>query len=124
MQPGSEIGRAQIHDDVLAALAALAVLGTYGIVGMANYGVADSWAELLHQNTGFRGIKIAHEFQGVRVDAYVTVAYGMKIHDVADRAAANVRRALFQHAGTEPAKIVIHVTGIRTEGARDILNRE
>lgn len=120
MQAGNEMGRAQIHDDVLAALAALAVLGTYGIVGMANYGVGDSWADLLHQGAGFRGIKISQELQGVRVDAYVAVAYGMKIHDVADRAAANIRRALLQHVGTEPSNIVIHVTGIRSEGVGDL----
>jgi uncharacterized alkaline shock family protein YloU len=111
MQIEGSLGTMTIHDDVIAGLAGLAVLETYGIVGMS--GPGPGLADLLYRESFQRGIKIS-ETGGLKIDAYVIAAYGVRIPEVARQARDNIAQAVVEALGVKPDRVTVHVTGVKS----------
>jgi uncharacterized alkaline shock family protein YloU len=116
MQIPGHLGTMTVHDDVIAALAGLAALETYGIVGMAAQG--SGIAELWHRESFQRAVKIQEEAGGLRIDAYVVAAYGTRLPEVARQAADAITHAIEGGLGVKPARVTVHIAGIKAPDRR------
>lgn len=106
-------GNLHVSNDVLANLAGNAALGCYGVVGMAAACVSDGIANILPANRLRRGVVVASNEDGVRVDLYVVVEYGTNINAVSQNLIDNVTYMLTEHAQVPVAGVEVHVQGIK-----------
>ena len=73
----------RIVDDVLAIITARAVLATDGVVELTG-GISDSISKtLLRKENLSKGIRINQNDEGIRIDVYIEVEYGVRIPDIA-----------------------------------------
>lgn len=106
-------GNIQIANDVLADIAGFAALECYGIVGMASPSLRDGVAQLLSRDRLRKGVQIASDEEGVRVDLYVIVEHGTNIAEVSHNLASRVRYVLTEMADVKVSAVEVHVQGIK-----------
>jgi len=107
-------GRSLVTRRALVDIIRPAVAGSYGVTGF----VAPSIADWLLGRLGLTvpGIRVSLR-DGLAVDLYLTVAYGLPIAEVARQADSAVRYALGRAIGREVDRLTIHVGGLRYEPA-------
>ena len=104
--PGrSFVTRRAVRDVVRAA-----VLGSYGVTGFADRDLLDRFLRPL--GMGRRAIELRLE-HGLAIDLSITVAHGLPVAEVARQVEAAVRYAIRHAFGREPARVVVHVNGLR-----------
>ena len=106
-------GTVQIANDVLADLAGFAALECYGIVGMASPTLRDGVAQALSREKLRKGVRIANEDEGVRVDLYVIIEHGTNLTEVSHNLANRVRYVLTNMADVKVASVDVHVQGVK-----------
>jgi uncharacterized alkaline shock family protein YloU len=111
--PETVKGSVNISNDVLADLAGYAALECYGIVGMASPSLRDGVAQLLSRDKLRKGVAIASDGEGVKVDLYVVAEYGTQLAQVAQNMADRVKYALTANAEVKVVDVEIHVQGIK-----------
>lgn len=113
MERVTPYGEMFVHDEVLAMIAGLAASDNEGVVGMASRRMTDGIAVMLHRDNLARGVKLQEIEDGYTVDLSLIVSYGVKIREVAKRVAIKVNEALYDAIGQYPARVTIHVEGVR-----------
>jgi uncharacterized alkaline shock family protein YloU len=108
-------GRIEVLPSAVGALAAHATLGCYGIAGMAARGLRDGVAELLHRGNVARGVEVVEMDDGLRVDVYVIVQYGIRITEVAHNLQEAVKFAVERSVNVPVAQVNVNVQGVREE---------
>ena len=106
-------GTVQIANDVLADLAGFAALECYGIVGMASPTLRDGVAQLLSREKLRKGVHIASEDEGVRVDLYVVIEHGTNITEVSHNLANRVRYVLTNMGDVKVSHVEVHVQDVK-----------
>ena len=106
-------GTVQIANDVLADLAGFAALECYGIVGMASPTLRDGVAQALSREKLRKGVRIANDDEGVRVDLYVIIEHGTNLTEVSHNLANRVRYVLTNMADVKVATVDVHVQGVK-----------
>lgn len=103
-------GRSFVTRRALVDVIRPAVAGSYGVTGFACAG----WRERLAGWLGVAepGIRVAHH-EGLAIDLYLIVAYGLPVAEVARQADSAVRYALRRALGREVDRLTIHVGGMR-----------
>lgn len=107
-----ELGRINVSPAVISALAAEAVKECYGVVGMSRRNRLDELAGSL-QRGARRGIDVTVGEQGVTVDVYVVVEYGIRITEVANGVKRRVYFTLTSKAGVPVVAVNVHVQELR-----------
>jgi len=110
---GQAHGTVQIANDVLADLAGFAALECYGIVGMASPTLRDGVAQALSREKLRKGVRIANEDDGVRIDLYVIIEHGTNLTEVSHNLANRVRYVLTNMADVKVATVDVHVQGVK-----------
>jgi uncharacterized alkaline shock family protein YloU len=108
-------GRIEVLPSAIGALAAHAALGCYGITGMAARGLIDGMAELLHRSNVARGVEVVQVEDGLRIDVYVIVQYGIRISEVAHNLQEAVKFAVERSVNVPVAQVNVNVQGVREE---------
>lgn len=104
--PGrSFVTRRAVRDVVRAA-----VLGSYGVTGFPDRGLLQRVLRPL--GVGRPSIELRVE-RGLTIDLSVTVAHGLPVAEVARQVESAVRYAVRHAFGREPARVVVHVNGLR-----------
>ena len=113
--PMSEIipGDLHVSNDVLADVVGNAAMQCYGVVGMTAPNAADGIAKILPASRLRRGVVVTKEEQGVRVDLYIVVEYGINVSTVTRNLTDAVRFALTEYTRIPLAAIEVHVQGIK-----------
>lgn len=106
-------GSVNIANDVLADLAGYTALECYGIVGMASPSLRDGVAQLLSRDKLRKGVTIASDGEGVKVDLYVVAEYGTQLAQVAQNMADRVKYVLTANAEVKVDAVEVHVQGIK-----------
>jgi len=106
-------GSIQIANDVLADIAGFAALECYGIVGMASPTVRDGVAQALSREKLRKGVRVANEEDGVRVDLYVIIEHGTNLAEVSHNLANRVRYVLTHMADVHVSAVDVHVQGVK-----------
>ena len=110
-----ENGSINISEEVIAAIAVGAARDVDGVPGMmTNLGgrVADLMTNKKGAQKGVRGVKIDMTGAALALDLYVTVRYGVAIHEVAENAQKAVSSAVEAMTGCQVEAVNIHVGGV------------
>ena len=103
----------RIVDDVLAIITARAVLATDGVVELTG-GISNSISKtLLRKENLSKGIRINQNDEGIRIDVYIEVEYGVRIPDIAFRIQKNVKEKIQQATERDVIAVNIHVQGVK-----------
>lgn len=106
-----EYGEVKIADEVIATIAGLAATEVQGVSGMSG-GLADGIAEILGKKTLSKGVKLEVSDEGVAIDLYLVVDYGVKIPDIAWKIQDNVKTAIESMIGTKVIDVNINIQGV------------
>lgn len=107
-----ELGSVKISDEVMAVCAINATLRTPGVAGLTG-GLTDSISEtILGKESLSKGIKVNQTDDGIVLDVYVVVKYGVKIPVVAWDIQTNVKEELEIMTSRSVSAVNIHVQGV------------
>lgn len=110
-----ENGSINISEEVIAAIAVGATREVEGITGMmTNLGgsVADLMNNKKNAQRSVRGVKIDMTGAALTLDLYVTVRYGIAIHEVAENVQKAVSSAVEAMTGCPVGAVNVHVGGV------------
>ena len=106
-------GDLHVSNEDLADVVGNAAMQCYGVVGMTAPNAADGIAKILPASRLRRGVVVTKEEQGVRVDLYIVVEYGINVSTVTRNLTDAVRFALTEYTRIPLAAIEVHVQGIK-----------
>ncbi len=107
-----EWGRIEVLPEVVGAVAGHAGLECYGVHGMAARGLRDGFAELLRRDHLHRGVDVRELPEGLAVDMYVVVQFGVRITEVAHNLQAAVRFEVERAVGVPVVEVNVYVQGV------------
>ena len=109
----NEMGTIQIADDVITKIAGRSAETCYGLVGMSAKKASDGISELLNRDNPSKGITVVTTDEGIEINMYVIVLYGMSILAVTKSAMEKVKYDVEQMTGLTVSKVNLTVEGIR-----------
>lgn len=108
-------GNIVVQSDAIAVLAGQIITQCYGVVGMASKKVfKDGIAELLKQENYSKGVVVKKTKQGLEIDLYIIVGFGLKISEIVQEAQKKVKYELGKTLLEEVASVNIYVQGVQT----------
>lgn len=110
----SSYGDISVSEEAVASLAGSVVTECYGVVGMASKKVLkDGWAVLLKKENYARGVVVKKTPEGLTVDLYIIVSFGIKISEIVLEAQKKVKYVLENTLSQDIAQVNIFVQGVR-----------
>ena len=107
-----KLGTVKIADEVIAVCVLNATIKTKGVHSLSG-GLTDNIAKnLLGKDSIYKGIKIVQNDDGVQIDVFVVVDYGVKIPAVAWDIQENVKKEIENMIEMRVLAVNIHVTGV------------
>ena len=108
-------GRIEVFPSAVAAIAGHAAMRCYGISGMAGRGLRDGFAELLRREQVDKGVDVVQLEEGLVIDVYVIVQYGIRITEVAHNLQETVKFEVERSVSVPVLKVNVNVQGVREE---------
>lgn len=113
----TKYGQINISDNAIATLAGTTVNECYGVVGMIskNY-LVDGYSALLKKENYSKGVVIKNSKEGIQIEVYVIISYGVKISEVVLGIQQRVKYALENTLNIDIDNVNVHVEGIVING--------
>lgn len=111
----NELGSLHISSNVFANLAGHAATSCYGVVGMANKNKTDGIVNLLKRDALDKGVKVTAQEDGVLIDLYVVIQYGVNIQAVCESIIERVKYALENATGVIVKNVTVYVESVRVD---------
>ena len=108
-------GRIEVFPSAIAAIAGHASMRCYGISGMAGRGLRDGFAELLRRENVDKGVDVMQLDEGLVIDVYVIVQYGIRITEVAHNLQETVKFEVERSVNVPVLRVNVNVQGVREE---------
>ena len=108
-------GRIEVFPSAVAAIAGHAATRCYGISGMAARGLRDGFAELLRRENVDKGVDVVQHEDGLAIDVYVIVQYGIRISEVAHNLQETVKFEVERSVNVPVVQVNVNVQGVREE---------
>lgn len=109
----TDYGNITVSSDAVASLVGGVITECYGVVGMASKQVLrDGWAELLKKENYQKGVVVRRTENGLTIDLYIVVSFGVKISEVAQEAQKKVKYVLEKSLSQEIESVNIFVQGV------------
>lgn len=108
------LGEIDISTTAVTTIASQAINQCYGVVGMADKNLATGIAKLLSRDSK-RGIDVTILENGIIVDVYVIVEYGVRIRTVAESIQHTVKFHLEKALGMYVQEVNVFIQGLRLE---------
>ena len=113
----STYGSIVVSEAAVASLAGGIITDCYGVVGMSSKKVLkDGWAELLKKENYTRGVVVKRTDDGLVIDLYIIVSFGIKISEVVQEAQKKVKYMLEKSLSEPIADVNVFVQGVRVIG--------
>lgn len=110
-------GQIDISPAAITTIVSQSIHQCYGVVGMASKGFVNGIAQLLSRDSSRKGIEVQVAEDGIIVDVYVVIEYGIRIRAVAESIQSTVKFHL-ERALSQPVKAVnVYVQGLRMSEA-------
>jgi uncharacterized alkaline shock family protein YloU len=106
------LGEICISRRAIATVASLAAVASYGVVGMAAHRMIDTWISPIARDPR-QGIEVAIESEGLILDVFVILEYGLRITSVARSMADAIQYQVQRTFGLQVRAVHIHVQGLR-----------
>jgi len=109
----NNLGDITVTKEVVETIAGLATVDCYGLVGMVPQGIQSGISSVLGRESVRKGVVVNNSEDGVIVDVYVIVGYGIKISEVAHNVMQKVTYVLENNAGLTVAAVNVYVKGVK-----------
>jgi len=123
MKPTLEnsIGSITISNDVTAAICEVAIKDCYGIVGVATSNLKNSLKTYMSGGGKKKGVNITTENDGIVIEMYIVVRYGVNMATVAESAMSTVKYKVEELTDYKVKKVSVNVVGIQLdEGGSEV----
>ena len=114
----TELGNITVEKEVVETIAGLAAMDCYGLVGMVAQDIQSGISSILGLESIRKGVSVRSSEDGLIVDVYVIVGYGVKIKEVAYNVMQKVTYFLKNNAGLNVAIVNVNVKGVRVLGSK------
>ncbi|WP_010093195.1 Asp23/Gls24 family envelope stress response protein [Ornithinibacillus scapharcae] len=114
MSENTGLGKVEIAPEVIEVIAGIAASEVKGLANMrGNFatGVVEKFGKKSHS----KGVKVELTDNGILIDLYVVLEYGVSIPGVAQKIQANIRQTLMNMTSLEISEVNIHVVGVQME---------
>lgn len=112
----TEYGSIEVSREVVETLAGLAAVDCYGLVGMVAQDLQSGISSILGIDSVRKGVTVKGSEQGLIIDVFVIVVYGVKILEVAHSVMQKVAYMLEDKAGLPVAAVNVNVKGVKVLG--------
>jgi uncharacterized alkaline shock family protein YloU len=106
-------GSVSFADEVIAQIVGLTVLECYGVVGMAETSLTRGVARLLSRDRLTQGVNVRREADGLAIDLYVVVEFGLNLAEVATNLRSRVQYHVEKLTELEVSALQIHIQGVK-----------
>ena len=113
----NNLGTITMEKEVVETIAGIATVDCYGLVGMVAQDIQSNISSVLGIESIRKGVAVTSTDDGLVVDVFVIVGYGIKIHEVAHNVMQTVSYVLENNAGITVNKVNVNVKGVK------VLNR-
>jgi len=117
MEQELTLGKVEIAPEVIEVIAGIAASEVEGVAQMRGNFAAGVVERLGKKNHG-KGVKVDIREDGVAIDIYCLIQFGVSIPNVAKKVQENVRQALFNMTGLETSEINVHVVGVQFDAGK------
>lgn len=111
------LGKVEIAPEVIEVIAGIAAGEVEGVAQMRG-GFASGVVERLGKKNHGKGVKVDLSGEGIKVDLYCVMKFGVSIPGVAQSVQDNIRQALLNMTALEADEVNVHVVGIQFENAK------
>ncbi|MCT2346269.1 Asp23/Gls24 family envelope stress response protein [Bacillales bacterium AN1005] len=111
------LGKVEIAPEVIEVIAGIAASEVEGVAQMrGNFasGVVEKLGKKLHN----KGVKVELAEDGIKVDVYCVMNFGISIPQVAQQIQDNIRQTLLNMTALVAEEINIHVVGVQFENVK------
>ena len=109
----NDLGEIVVEKEVVETIAGLAALDCYGLVGMVPKSIQEGLGSVLRIDSVRKGVQVATVEDGIVVDIFCVVGYGVKISEVAMNVMQKVTYALRHDAGIPVVAVNVNIRGIK-----------
>lgn len=110
----TSLGKVEIAPEVIEVIAGIAASEVDGVSSMRG-NFAAGVVERLGRKNHAKGVRVELGEEGIVIDIYVVINFGISIPDVATKIQDNIRQALINMTALEINEINIHVVGVQLE---------
>ncbi len=116
-QGHSSLGKVEIAPEVIEVIASIASSEVEGVASMRG-NFASGVVEKLGKKNHGKGVKVELTDDGIIVDVYVVMIFGVSIPKVAQNIQDNIRQALMTMTALEVDEVNIHVVGVQFDNQK------
>ena len=114
MKSSTKLGGVNVSVDAIASMVGAIVTECYGVVGMASRKfLKDGFAVLLRQDNYSKGVVVKETKEGLELEIYVIICYGVKITEVVSEIQKKVKYQMGKTLDIEFAAINVFVQGVK-----------
>ncbi|MDG5470762.1 Asp23/Gls24 family envelope stress response protein [Jeotgalibacillus sp. ET6] len=113
----NQLGKIEIAPEVIEVIAGIAASEVEGIAQMRG-NFASGVVERLGKKNHGKGVKVELGEEGIVVDVYCTIKFGVSIPSVAQKIQDNIRQTLKNMTALLAEEVNIHVVGIQFESQK------
>ncbi|WP_027963405.1 Asp23/Gls24 family envelope stress response protein [Halalkalibacillus halophilus] len=110
----SSLGRVEIAPEVIEVIAGIAANEISGVANMRG-NIASNVTERLGKKKHGKGVKVELSEEGILIDVYTVLDYGISIPKVAEKIQDSIRSTLKNMTALEIIEINVHVVAIQIE---------
>ncbi|WP_102263541.1 Asp23/Gls24 family envelope stress response protein [Mesobacillus jeotgali] len=111
------LGKVEIAPEVIEVIASIAASEVEGVTQMRGSFAAGVVERLGKKNHG-KGVKVELVEEGIKVDVYCVMKFGVSIPVVAQKIQDNIRQALLNMTALDATEVNIHVVGVQFENQK------
>ncbi|PWW30507.1 putative alkaline shock family protein YloU [Cytobacillus oceanisediminis] len=119
----SGLGKVEIAPEVIEVIAGIAASEVEGVAQMRG-NFATGVVERLGKKNHGKGVKVELTEEGIKVDVYCLMKFGVSIPSVAQKIQDNIRQALLNMTALDAQEVNIHVVGIMFENQKHEIEYE
>ena len=108
----NELGSILIQKEAIASIARESTLQSYGVVGLSPKNLVEKLRQLLFKDYQY-GIDVDYEHDGLVINLYIVVEYGMRIITITNSIVSSVKYSVEKTVGLPVRRINVHVRGLR-----------
>ncbi|MGG0716544.1 Asp23/Gls24 family envelope stress response protein [Robertmurraya massiliosenegalensis] len=116
-QGQSGLGKVEIAPEVIEVIAGIAASEVEGVSQMRG-NFATGVVERLGKKNHGKGVKVELTEDGIKVDVYCLMKFGISIPTVAGKVQDNIRQALLNMTALEAEEVNVHIVGIQFENPK------
>ncbi|WP_102027067.1 Asp23/Gls24 family envelope stress response protein [Salirhabdus sp. Marseille-P4669] len=110
----TSLGKVEIAPEVIEVIAGIAASEISGVAQMRGSFATNVTERFGKKNHG-KGVKVELSSDGIKIDVYVVLNYGLSIPTVAQAIQDNIRQALLNMTALKINEVNVHVVGVQME---------